>query len=281
MAALRRVPEECAALIQKARQQDGIHVLIREGTYHFTLPLPPPSNPNAHDNCGGGGGGAKKFTIFTSPWTPAYGRWGFQYDPDIPGAAISHFALENVANPLLPSLGTQSSSSGGHHLDDDDDDNNNEIDVIMTHGPPFGVLDATKTGEKVGCAYLLDAVARARPQVHCFGHIHESAGAALLRWGEDVDDVDDAVARAELVTTAASGSQLDQQTGGIRPLNLCAGNGDGIGFEVGKQTLFVNAAIMTVRYKPLQSPWLVDLDLPLADDTHKAKAEATRVLLTS
>lgn len=265
MAALRRVPQECAALIQKARQEDGIHVLIREGTYHFVLP--PRSNPESSGSSDGSSG-ATKFTIFTSPWTPAYGRWGFQYDPDNEGEVAQHFAI-------VPPTGT---SSGP-------DPTSNDIDVVMTHGPPFGVLDVTRTGEKVGCASLLNAVARARPKVHCFGHIHESAGAALVQWGED-DDADGAAAGAELVTTVANGSQRDEQSGGIRPLNLCAGGGgsglsDSIEFEAGKQTLFVNAAIMTVGYKPLQSPWLVDLDLPLADEAHRVKAEETRVLLTS
>lgn len=155
----------------------------------------------------------------------------------------------------------------------------------MTHGPPFGVLDATRIGSKAGCAYLLNAVARARPKVHCFGHIHESAGAALVQWGEDEDE-DEAIARTEVVAAVASGSQQDEQDGGIRPLSLCASDVgssgvDKITFEAGKQTLFVNAAIMTVGYKPLQSPWLVDLDLSLADKAHRVKAEETRVQLTS
>lgn len=35
--------------------------------------------------------------------------------------------------------------------------------------------------------------------------------------------------------------------------------------EFGKETLMVNASIMTLTYKPLQGPWLVDVDLPKAD----------------
>lgn len=33
----------------------------------------------------------------------------------------------------------------------------------------------------------------------------------------------------------------------------------------GKETLFVNASIMNVRYNPVNAPWVVDLDLPLAN----------------
>lgn len=31
----------------------------------------------------------------------------------------------------------------------------------------------------------------------------------------------------------------------------------------GKDTLFVNASIMDVRYRPINAPWVVDLNLPL------------------
>jgi predicted phosphohydrolase len=50
------------------------------------------------------------------------------------------------------------------------------VDVLLTHGPPAGVLDRTVRGESVGCADLRAAVARARPRVHVFGHIHEGHG---------------------------------------------------------------------------------------------------------
>lgn len=36
----------------------------------------------------------------------------------------------------------------------------------------------------------------------------------------------------------------------------------GAAIRPGKETLFVNAAIMDVEYKPINAPWVVDLDLP-------------------
>lgn len=51
-----------------------------------------------------------------------------------------------------------------------------ETDVLITHGPPFGVLDVVSRGAHVGCEDLLLAVLRVRPAVHIFGHIHESYG---------------------------------------------------------------------------------------------------------
>ncbi len=54
------------------------------------------------------------------------------------------------------------------------------IDVLITHGPPFGVLDRTSRGQSAGCEALIEALARIRPRLHVFGHIHEGYGIARL-----------------------------------------------------------------------------------------------------
>ncbi|MGD0476508.1 MAG: metallophosphatase domain-containing protein [Candidatus Velthaea sp.] len=57
-----------------------------------------------------------------------------------------------------------------------------KTDVLITHGPPMGLLDVVPSGEHVGCADLLARVAAVRPRVHTFGHIHEGSG-VLVRDG--------------------------------------------------------------------------------------------------
>lgn len=49
-------------------------------------------------------------------------------------------------------------------------------DLLVTHGPPWGILDETPRGQKVGCEELLNVVARVRPRLHVFGHIHHGYG---------------------------------------------------------------------------------------------------------
>lgn len=53
-------------------------------------------------------------------------------------------------------------------------------DVLITHGPPHGVLDLVQrrdgSEEQTGCAQLLDTVLKVGPSVHIFGHIHEEYG---------------------------------------------------------------------------------------------------------
>lgn len=50
-------------------------------------------------------------------------------------------------------------------------------DLVITHGPPSGILDVAGSGNAHhGCAHLLAAIRRVRPALHVFGHIHESYG---------------------------------------------------------------------------------------------------------
>lgn len=49
-------------------------------------------------------------------------------------------------------------------------------DVLLVHGPPYGILDRTVHREAVGCHDLLAAVERVAPHLCVFGHIHEAYG---------------------------------------------------------------------------------------------------------
>lgn len=59
----------------------------------------------------------------------------------------------------------------------------NGIDVLITHGPPKGILDRIhpmferyNEDPNVGCWDLLQKVIDIKPKVHVFGHIHETYG---------------------------------------------------------------------------------------------------------
>jgi len=49
-------------------------------------------------------------------------------------------------------------------------------DILITHGPPFGILDSTIKGEQVGCENLLETNKRLNLKLQVFGHIHEAYG---------------------------------------------------------------------------------------------------------
>jgi len=50
-------------------------------------------------------------------------------------------------------------------------------DVLVTHGPPFGMLDKPHPSTPhLGCEELAKAVERIKPRLHIFGHIHGGHG---------------------------------------------------------------------------------------------------------
>ncbi|QDG49190.1 metallophosphoesterase [Persicimonas caeni] len=51
-----------------------------------------------------------------------------------------------------------------------------DTDVLVTHGPPHGILDRTSRGQQVGDRALLARVTEVKPTCHIFGHVHESSG---------------------------------------------------------------------------------------------------------
>lgn len=64
------------------------------------------------------------------------------------------------------------------------------IDLIVTHGPCYGIFDGVqrfnkRTGEieieYTGCSQLLSKILEIRPKAHVCGHIHEHGGGRLIR----------------------------------------------------------------------------------------------------
>lgn len=52
----------------------------------------------------------------------------------------------------------------------------NNTNILITHGPPYDILDKTFQNLYVGCADLLTKVEEIQPNYHVFGHIHEGFG---------------------------------------------------------------------------------------------------------
>ena len=56
-----------------------------------------------------------------------------------------------------------------------------DTEVLITHGPPMGILDMTTFVDgspniPVGCQDLIDKLAKTQVKLHVFGHIHEARG---------------------------------------------------------------------------------------------------------
>jgi Icc-related predicted phosphoesterase len=51
------------------------------------------------------------------------------------------------------------------------------VDLLITHTPPFGILDVPSSGGiHLGCPHLRDELQRIQPRMHVFGHVHASHG---------------------------------------------------------------------------------------------------------
>lgn len=51
-----------------------------------------------------------------------------------------------------------------------------DVDILVTHGPPWHILDQVRTGPHTGSEDLLHKIHEIKPKYHFFGHIHEEYG---------------------------------------------------------------------------------------------------------
>ena len=234
---------------EKAREK-GIRYL-EEGTASFSLKS------------------GAQLNVYASAWQPEFCNWAFGYPRDVDRFNCHSEGGSGPENPV-PDF----KAAGDNRVKE-----GRGIDIMITHGPPKGVLDRTVDGMDVGCEHLLKAVRRCRPLVHCFGHIHESWGALVKDWdagerpsltasqnttdgslGKSLPsfydtETSDASKKGEKAVAVPDYEEQASQRGVLV---------DATGLERGRETLFVNASIMTHWYKPLQAPWVVDVELPIA-----------------
>lgn len=124
--------------------------------------------------------------------------------------------------------------------------------------------DITAHGN-VGCPHLLKAIARAKPLVHCFGHIHEGWGAETVTW-KDVSGTEENATMEQFnkegwkkhIKKVDRFDVAKEEVKKQRAVFV-----DGTAIRRGEQTVVINAAIMDVGYSPVNAPFVVDIDLPL------------------
>ncbi|KAH7244150.1 Metallo-dependent phosphatase-like protein [Fusarium redolens] len=183
--------------------------------------------------------------VYASPYTPATGGstdWGFQYN------AAHEFAVPKG------------------------------LDIVVTHGPPQGLMDTTTEKQRIGCPQLFSAIAKAQPRIHCFGHVHNSWGAKIVSWRPQISenpshfsDIDNTKSRVIESLPRLKGTKWespeDSQSRQERSeryksqrfcvTSCCPGDEDQLAPE---ETLFVNAALMGSEGLT-QYPWLVEIEL--------------------
>ena len=51
-----------------------------------------------------------------------------------------------------------------------------DTDILITHTPPFGILDEIGSGRHLGCEELTKILQTVEPIYHFFGHVHHASG---------------------------------------------------------------------------------------------------------
>jgi len=90
----------------------------------------------------------KMVNIYGSPWQPEFYNWAFN----------------------LPKNGVELAAKWDAIPDN--------TDILITHGPAFGVLDtvAGKMWDNLGCQILTNKIKSIKPKIHVCGHIHSGYG---------------------------------------------------------------------------------------------------------
>lgn len=234
-------PEESPAEIRRLyTSPEAVEAGIRyldEGSYTFRVPST-----------------GATLRVYASPYQPEFCRWAFGYPRHV-----------DRFNPPRPDLETETGSGGARGKPENPVPDFPNVDVMLTHGPPMGILDETfRRGERVGCEHLLTAVKRARPRMHVFGHIHEAYGAGRMDW-EVVKEGSDSVSGPADAGAGFQGIKTDPEEVLEHRCAYHDASSTGRPLRFGDETLFVNASVVTLRYQPLNAPWLVDLDLPVEE----------------
>lgn len=181
-----------------------------------------------------------------------------------------HFTLNNGANlkvyasPYTPCpMGEQPTwafqYSGSHKFDIEEG-----TDLVVTHGPPRGIFDLSPEKRRLGCPELFSAVARAKPKVHCFGHVHNSWGAKMAAWREHISehpshfsDIDHG--KSCTLQTLATVQNPENKRDASLVCYATYSSPEAVQRE-GMETLFINAAVQGDHGLD-QLPWVVDIDL--------------------
>ena len=96
------------------------------------------------------------------------------------GTSYLYGGIKFYGAPWIPELRGQA-----FYCDDDElqrrwFDIPEDVDVLITHTPPAGIMDVSSKGYSLGCPHLMAAIETYQPQVHCFGHVHASSGELVM-----------------------------------------------------------------------------------------------------
>ncbi len=90
--------------------------------------------------------------------------------------AFEYKDLRFYGTPWVPFLNSHAFYAGERVLREKWSQIPSDTDVLITHTPPFGILDRSSRGQDLGCVHLAERIAEIAPKIHCFGHVHANGG---------------------------------------------------------------------------------------------------------
>jgi len=90
-------------------------------------------------------------TIYGSPYSPEFGNWSFSYKR-------CSLEAKNIWSKIPENL-----------------------DILVTHGPSYGVLDRNLYDESCGCEVLSREIMQKKPKNHIYGHLHLFGGQSITQ----------------------------------------------------------------------------------------------------
>jgi len=55
-----------------------------------------------------------------------------------------------------------------------------DTEILITHSPPHGILDKSRSGKSIGCEELTKRLSQLEIKFHIFGHVHASYGTKII-----------------------------------------------------------------------------------------------------
>jgi Icc-related predicted phosphoesterase len=132
-------------------KQPAKHKVVIAGNHDHGLQKYPEWGPNTFGGLGinylnESGVTLEGYKIYGNPWTPKFGPWAFMAERGSMGLAERYNKIPN------------------------------DTDILVCHGPPWGILDQNSFGLHCGCELMAARVKQLKLKMMVYGHIHECGG---------------------------------------------------------------------------------------------------------
>ncbi|MEM7507883.1 MAG: metallophosphoesterase [Pseudomonadota bacterium] len=109
------------------------------------------------------------------------GRQPFRHATYLQDAALTYRSVKFYGAPWVPMLAGHAFFAEAPELATAWGKIPDDVDVLITHTPPAGILDVSSQGMVLGCKHLAKRLQNLSPRLHCFGHVHASVGSRVIR----------------------------------------------------------------------------------------------------